>query len=130
MRALLAELTRRFRGAGLGCAIQLQQTPRGLSMFLALVGQRGLICIVDVTLVDGMQVAHQAGAALDIRLLDACGDVVARQPWHRPDGASTYQATAECILPNGQIRAGATSVYVLVMGLFGLPTKGDRGSAR
>ena len=76
--ACVLELTRRFQAIGLGCDAQSRQTPRGLATFLAVVGQRGLLFIVDITLIDGMAVDRGPCAALDIRLLDACGDVTGR----------------------------------------------------
>lgn len=74
--ACVGELARRFQAIGVGSDTQVRSTPRGLSTFLSLVGQRGLIGIVDLTLVDGMAVGQGPCATLDIRLLDACGDVV------------------------------------------------------
>ncbi|MBT9493168.1 MAG: hypothetical protein IV107_12685 [Paucibacter sp.] len=71
------ELARRFKTIGWACDTSVRQTPRGVSTLLALVGQRGLICIVDMTLIDGMAVGQGPCAALDMRLLDASGDVVA-----------------------------------------------------
>jgi len=130
VRALVQELTPRFQAAGLGCDVQLRQTPRGLSTFLALVGQRGLLCIVDMTLIDGMAVARESGAALDIRLLDACGDCVAKCLPHLPDGASIYQATSDAILAADQVGRRATAIHLLVMGNFGLPGSALRGAER
>jgi hypothetical protein len=46
VRMLVQVLTARFVAAGLDCDVQTRQTPRGLSTFLALVGQRGLLCMV------------------------------------------------------------------------------------
>jgi hypothetical protein len=69
--ACVLDLAQRFRAIGLGSETRFAPTPRGQSTFLALVGQRGLICIVDLTLVDGMAVGQGPCAALDIRLLDA-----------------------------------------------------------
>jgi hypothetical protein len=124
LRLLVQDLTGRFVAAGLDCEVQTRQTPRGLSTFLALVGQRGLLCMVDMTLVDGMAVAHERGAALDIRLLDACGDCAASCSPHLTDGAPAYQTTPDGILAAGQVAACATAIHLLVMGVFGLPVGG------
>ena len=130
VRSLVQDLTARFQAAGLDCDVRIQQTPRGLSTFMALVGQRGLLCIVDLTVIDGMKVAQVPGAALDIRLLDACGDPVARRPIHRSEGAPAYQATANDILAVHQVGPCASAIHLLVMGIFGLPTAMTRGSGR
>src|SRR5471032_3253295 len=96
--ALVQELTPRLWAAGFGCDVQVRQSPRGVSTFLAVVGQRGLSFIVDMTLVDGMSVASQPGARLDIRLLDACGDPAATCSACSPDDASTFQTSPDRIL--------------------------------
>ncbi len=130
VRVLVQELTARFLAAGLDCDVQTRQTPRGLSTFLALVGQRGLLCMVDMTLVDGMATARERGAMLDIRLLDACGDAAARWSPHLADGAPAYQATSDGILAIEQVTACAAAVHLLVMGVFGLPASGCGWNAR
>jgi hypothetical protein len=95
-----------------------------------------LLCIVDMTLIDGMAVARESGAALDIRLLDACGDCVAKclphlpHLPHLPDGASIYQATSDAILAADQVGRRATAIHLLVMGNFGLPGSALRGAER
>ena len=122
VRVLVQDLTHRFQAAGLNCDVQVRHTPRGLSTFLALVGQRNLLCIVDMTLIDGMTVAREPGAALDIRLLDACGDAVARQALHSDDCASPYKMTSDGILAAEQVGPCATAIHAMVMGIFGLPT--------
>ena len=121
VRALVQDLTQRFHAVGLGCDVQVRQTPRGLSTFLSLVGQRGLLCIVDLTLVDGMAVANEPGAALDIRLLDACGDLAATCSPHLQGGASICQAKSDDILATEQVGPRATGIYLLAMGHFGMP---------
>jgi len=118
--ALAQDLTSRLHAAGLGCDAQVRQTPRGVSTFLAVVGQRGLIFIVDITLVDGMSVGRQPGARLDIRLLDACGDVAATCSACSSDGASAFQTLPDRILAWSQVGLCSTAVYVLAMGHFGL----------
>jgi hypothetical protein len=130
VRVLVQDLTTRFLAVGLDCDVQTRQTPRGLSTFLALVGQRGLLCMVDVTLIDGMAIAREPGATLDIRLLDACGDSAARISPHLNDGKTTYQATSDGILAIDQVAACATAIHVTVMGMFGLPVSGFCGDAR
>ena len=127
---LVQDLTGRFHAAGLGCDVQMRQTPRGLTTFLALVGQRGLLCMVDLTLIDGMTAARERGAALDIRLLDACGDSAARYSLHGIDGASACQATSDGILALNQVGPCATAIHLLVIGVFGLSPSARRGSER
>jgi hypothetical protein len=130
IEAIVQELTPRWRAAGLGCDVQVRQTPRGLSTFVAVIGQRGLLCIVDMTLIDGMAVAREPGAALDIRLLDACGDCAARGSPRLLEGESAYRTTADGVLAASQVGPCATAVYVLAMGHFGLPTAAPLGTER
>ena len=114
--ACALSLARRFRAIGLGIDTQVRPTPRGLSTFLALVGQRGLICIVDLTLIDHMILGQGIGTMLDIRVLDGCGDVVA-------DGMSCHispeTVAAQALLPEHLERAG-TAVYVAALAHFEL----------
>jgi len=105
--ACMRELALRFQALGLDTDVTVRLTPRGLSTYLALVGRRGLVCIVELTLVDGMAVGQGPCAVLDIRLLDACGDVVA-------DGLA-----AEALGPQNLERA-ATTVYVAALAQFDL----------
>ena len=113
-------LARRFQAIGLGSDTQVRQTPRGLSTFLALVGQRGLICIIDMTLVDGMAVGKGPCAALDIRLLDACGDVAADGLASGVLGRACHETSAaEALSPENLDRA-ATAVYVTTLAQFDL----------
>ena len=108
-------LARRFRAIGLGIDTQIRQTPRGFSTFLALVGERGLICIVDLTLVDGMAIGQGPGAVLDIRLLDSCGEVVAEGM----TCLSLELGAAHGLRPDHLERAG-TAVYVAALAHFEL----------
>jgi len=113
-------LARRFHALGLTSSIQLRPMPRGLSTFLALVGQRGLVCFVDITLVDGMAVGHGPCAWLEMQLLDACGDVVSTHlssdtAGHRFDPASMAQAHIADSLDRA-----ATGVYVATLAHFDL----------
>ena len=129
IEACRLDLARRFQAIGLGSDTTFTQTPRGLSIFLALVGQRGLICIVDLTLVDGMAVGQGPRAALDIRLLDACGDVVVEGLASivlGPACGETHEsrearetAAAEMLSPENLDRA-ATAVYVATLAQFDL----------
>lgn len=124
VEACRLDLARRFQAIGLGSDTTVTQTPRGLSTFLALVGQRGLICIVDLTLIDGMAVGQGPCAALDIRLLDACGDVVAEGLASGVLGQAcgeTREAreTAEKLSLENLDRA-ATAVYVATLAQFDL----------
>lgn len=130
VQTLVQDLTGRFQAAGLLCEVQVRQTPRGLTTFLALVGQRGLLCIVDITLIDGMAVARQPGAVMDIRLLDACGESAAKYSLHLANAAVRYQATSDGILAMHQVGPCATAIQLLVMGVFGLQTSTSRGSER
>ena len=116
--ALVQDLTSRLHAAGLACDVQVRPTPKGVSTFLAVVGQRGLIFIVDITLVDGMTVGRQPGARLDIRLLDACGDVATTCSACSSDGASAFQTLPDRIVAWTQVGLRATAVYVLAMGHF------------
>ena len=120
VRSLVQDLTSRLHAAGLGCDVQVRQTPRGVSTLLAVVGQRGLMFIVDITLVDGMSVGRQPGARLDIRLLDACGDVAATCSASSSDGEPAFQTLPDRILAWTQVGPCSTAVYVLAMGHFGL----------
>jgi hypothetical protein len=130
LRLLVRDLAARFLASGLACDVQTRQTPRGLSTFVALVGPRGLLCLVDLTLVDGMAIARERGAALDIRLLDACGDAAATCSSHLVAGAPTWQATSDGILAIERVAACATAIHLLVMGVFGLPASAGGRSAR
>ena len=120
VKALVQDLTSRLEAAGLGCDVQVRQTPRGVSTFLAVAGRRGLIFIADITLVDGMSVGRQPGARLDIRLLDACGDVAATCLAGSSDGASAFQTLPDRILAWTQVGLCSTAVHVLAMGHFDL----------
>jgi hypothetical protein len=120
IEAYILDLARRFNAIGLSIDKQVRQMPRGLSIFLSVVGQRGLICIVDMTLVDGMAVRHEPCAWLEMRLLDACGDVVV-------DGLNigmedrTFQetSTAETLISECLDQAGI-GVYVSTLAHFDL----------
>ena len=99
------------------------QTPRGLSTFLALIGQRGLVCIVDLTLVDGMAIGLGPRASLDIRLLDACGDVVAGGLASGVSGLAsgeTCETSAAATLSAESLDRAATAVYVAALAQFDL----------
>ena len=113
-------LARRFQAIGLGSDVQVQQTPRGLSTFLALVGQRGLICIVDMTLVDGMAVGQGPCASLDIRLLDACGDVAAEGLASGVLGHGCHETSVAEVLSPENLDHAATAVYVATLAQFDL----------
>jgi hypothetical protein len=132
VEACVLDLVRRFQALGLGSHLQVRQTPRGLSTFLALVGRRGLVCIVDLTLVDGMAVGLGPCAALDIRLLDGCGDVVAELVSEgvsegvagglasNARGPALDAAWAAQALPADRLARAATAVYVATLGHFDL----------
>ena len=120
VEACALDLSRRFRAIGLGSDTQVRQTPRGLSTFLALVGQRGLICIVDMTLVDGMAVGQGPCAALDIRLLDACGDVAAEGLASGASGRALREISSAEVLNSESLDRAATAVYVATLAQFDL----------
>ena len=120
--ACLRELAPQFQAIGLHCDLQSRQTPRGQSSLLAAVGQRGLLFIVDITLIDGMVVAGLRGATLDVRLLDACGDTVAHCSAAAAYGAPVYRTSADEVIAAAELARSATSVFVMAMGHFDLVT--------
>jgi hypothetical protein len=120
IEACVLDQARRFRALGLGSDTQVRPTPRGLSTFLALVGQRGLICIVDMTLVDGMAVGQGPCAALDIRLLDACGDVVVDGLARGVFGRVAHDDRVSLALSPESLACAATAVYVATLAQFDL----------
>lgn len=117
------DLTPGFRGAGLWGDLQVRQTPRGMSAFFAVAGDSGLLFILDFTLVDGMTVARHPGAAADVRLLDASGDVLARCPPGHPGGQRAYHATFEQVIAaDGQcLKAG--TVYAMTSTYFAVSSR-------
>jgi len=120
VEACALDLARRFQTMGLASDIRTTQTPRGLSTFVALVGQRGLLCIVDMTLVDGMAVGLGPCATLDMRLLDACGDVVADGLASSVLGGSLHEASAAMAQVPENLARAATAAYVAALGHFDL----------
>jgi len=116
--ACLRELALRLQAIGLHCKLQSRQTPRGESSLLAAVGRRGLLFIVDITLIDGMAVAGLRGATLDVRLLDACGDTVAHCSAESGSGAPVYRTSADEVIAAVDLARSATSVFVMAMGHF------------
>ena len=118
--ACVQEMTFRFQGIGLNCDRQVRQTPRGVSTFLAVTGDRGLLFIVDITLIDGMAVARQPGAALDIRLLDACGDTVSHCARTSAPGAPLYHASVPDVVAAAGLARSITTVCVTAMAHFDL----------
>jgi hypothetical protein len=91
-----------------------------LSTFLALMGRRGLICIVDLTLVDGMAVGRGRCTALDIRLLDACGDVAAEGLAGGVLGRACHEESAAEVFSAESLARAATVVYVATLAQFAL----------
>ncbi len=120
VEACAQSLARRFHAIDLGSDMQVRQTPRGLSTFLALLGHRGLICIVDMTLVDGMVVGRGPCAALNIRLLDACGDVAADGLASGVLGRACHETSAAEALSSENLDRAATAVYVAALAQFDL----------
>lgn len=125
VQALARNLANQFQVIGMRCETQVRPTPRGQSTFLALVGQRGLVCIVDITLVDGMAVGKGQCLALDIRLLDACGDVVVDSLasgalGHGLCEISVCETSAWEALTSDKLDRAATAVYVAALSHFDL----------
>ncbi|MBV5291368.1 MAG: hypothetical protein JZU58_03385 [Curvibacter lanceolatus] len=130
LEACMQRLAGRFQAMGLGCDTRVAQTPRGVSVFLALLGPRGLIGIVDMTLVDGQALGQAASptaalvpwAALDLRLLDACGDVVAPDLARHAPARVFHDASgaANAITP-AHLAPMLTAVYLTALALFDLP---------
>jgi hypothetical protein len=129
VEACALDLARRLEAIGVGSEMQVRQTPRGLSTFLALLGRRGLIGLVDMTLVDGMAVGHGPCATLDIRLLDACGDAVADGLTVSVLDRSLHGAAALQALQAHMARA-ATAVYVETLAHFDLLQPARAGPGR
>lgn len=120
LEACAQTLLRRFQGIGLRGDVQVRQTPRGHSTFLALVGQRGLIGIVDISLLDGMALGQEAYLALDVRLLDACGDVVMAGLAQRESLHSAAElANSDAFSPESLDRA-VTAIFVASLAQFDL----------
>lgn len=130
VQKLVQELAARFGAAGLECDVRVRQTPRGLSTYLAVVGQRGLLFIVDMTLIDGLAVARLRGACLDIRLLDGCGDPAVHCSPHSLDDVSAFRTTLDEIMAEDQIGPCATTICLLAMGHFGLIAAATPGTER
>jgi hypothetical protein len=118
MTACTEDIVRRFRSMGLGCDAQTRQTPRGVSNFVAVMGERGLICIVDITLLDGMALGQGAYASLETRLLDARGDVVATALGKSVDGQTFNAVSAANVITTQNLGQVATAVFVAALGLF------------
>ena len=116
VEAGVQELTHRFQAYGLLCDVQMRHTPRGLSTFLSVVGQRGLLFIVDVTLIDGMEVAGCPGAALDVRMLDARGETVAHCAATTEPGAPAYGARSSEILAAADLGHCVSIMFVIAVG--------------
>ena len=116
----MQELTHRFQAYGLLCDVQMRHTPRGLSTFLSVVGQRGLLFIVDVTLIDGMEVAGCPGAALDVRMLDARGETVAHCAAIRQPGSPAYGARSGEILAAADLGRCVNTMFAIAVGHFDL----------
>lgn len=113
-----ADIMRWFKAIGLDSDAQALQTPRGISHFVAISGQRGLICIVDITLIDGMALGRGACAWLDTRLLDASGDVVATNLGKCISGHTVDAKSASKLLSMQNMGQVTTTVFVAALGLF------------
>jgi hypothetical protein len=126
--ACVHALARRFEAIGLRSDLCVRQTPRGLSTFLSLVGRRGLVCILDLTLVDGLAVGRGPSAALDIRLLDACGDVVTDGFARGMTGLALPSNGKAVAFAAADLDRAATSVYIATLAQFDLLQPGARSS--
>jgi hypothetical protein len=125
--ACLCALARQFGALGLRCHSEVRHTPRGLSSFLAVIGQRGLLFIVDITLVDGMAIGRSADASIDVRLLDACGDPVERLHRSDPPGATHGALSPGAVLAAAALAQAATAVYVTALSHFDLAQRRAAG---
>ncbi len=114
----ISELKVLLRACGLRCETQTRQSPRGLSCFLAVVGRRGLLFLVDFTLLDGMVLRQCAGAALDVRLLDATGDVVDHCSPARTAASGGFSASIARVVDAAACGLSATALFVTAMGHF------------
>ena len=115
LAAVTGALTHRLEAGGLTCDLQSRQTPRGLSTFLSVVGERGLLFIFDFTLIDGMAVNRHQGATLDVRLLDGCGDVETTcSPQDRPG----YCHTLDEIVQTAGVGLDPDLLHVIAIGHF------------
>ena len=75
-------------------------------------GSCGLLCIVDFTLVDGMAASQYLGAALDVRLLDAHGDVETDCSPPIAGNAGDYHTTRAAVIEAATPSLSVTSLYV------------------
>ena len=114
------DLGRRFRAIGISSELRVRQTPRGLSFFLVLIGQRGLVCIIDMSLVDGTAVGQGPCALLDIRLLDACGEVAAAGLSSAMHGRSFRDPRTALTVINERWELCATGIFVGALAHFDL----------
>ena len=119
-------LTTRFESRGLACQSQVRATPRGMSMFLAVIGRSGLLFILDYTLVDGMAVARQHGAALDLRLLGSGGEAIASLSGPARQGHSGFHTSFEQVMAALDDALDANAVFAKVAMLFDLSVESPR----
>lgn len=115
---------------GLTCDRQVKPTRRGLTTFLAAVGQRGLLFMVEISLLVVVQPAGQRDVMVDATLLDACGDVVAPCITAHRMVPGCRQACCEHILADTDLTRAMTSIYVLAMAHFDLVPVVGRGAQR
>jgi len=116
--ACMHDLMQRFKAMGLGGELQVRQTPRGQSTFLSLIGQRGLLFIVDITLIDGLAVSRRQGARLDIRLLDACGAIFAAGLAGWEDSEKTFHASSEQVIAAMALASTINSTCLMAICCF------------
>jgi hypothetical protein len=124
IKSCAEDLAARFQGRGLSVDIRTRQTQRGLSTFLSLVGQQGLICIVDLTLVDGMAQGQGPVSALHLRLLDARGGVVDGDLGRGVEGLRIAPATATSFLSADSLAEAASATCRATLALFDLSGQG------
>ena len=113
-------LARQFQAFGIITDTQVRPTPRGLSTFLSLIGERSLICIIEFTVIDGMAVGHKLRASVDIRLLDACGDLVGDGLCTSADEYSSSELPSIKGRISESLKQAATTVYVTTLAQFDL----------
>ena len=120
VEACARDLVHRFEAIGLTTDVEVRQTPRGLSTFIAVVGDRGLICIVDLTLIDGMAVHTGPIATLDVRLIDACGDIAADGLAGHRNPQALPAVLGDTVLQTEPLDEASATVYLAALAHFDL----------
>lgn len=116
----MVQLTVLLRNAGLSVQPAFRVHGAGLSGSLNVVGRRGALASIEFNLVDGLAEAGTTGAALDINLLAADGEVVAFCSPMRAVGVDSFRAQAEDILATAGTGLDANVLYGLLVEHFDL----------